>query len=196
MAFPLTIGLTHLVIGIRGRRGARGAVAAAVIGAALAAQGCGSSDEPASATEWADGVCSAITDWRDSVEPALEKVTSGDLSQDALEDAGNEIEDANDQLAEDLKDLDRPETATGEKAEDEIQQLSDEIEGGRDEIETAVDDATDVGSTVEAVAVVSRTLSQLLTNVGTTIEDISQLDPGGEMEKAFSEADACSSLRD
>src|SRR5215204_408477 len=162
MAFPLTIGLTHLVIGIRGRRGARGAVAAAVIGAALAAQGCGSSDEPASATEWADGVCSAITDWRDSVEPALEKVTSGDLSQDALEHAGNELEDANDQLAEDLKDLDRPETATGEKAEDEIQQLSDEIEGGRDEIETAVDDATDVGSTVEAVAVVSRTLSQLL----------------------------------
>jgi len=196
MAFPLTIGLTHLVIGIRGRRGARGAVAAAVIGAALAAQGCGSSDEPASATEWADGVCSAITDWRDSVEPALEKVTSGDLSQDALEDAGDEIEDANDQLPEDLKDLDRPETATGEKAEDEIQQLSDEIEGGRDEIETAVDDATDVGSTLEAVAVVSRTLSQLLTNVGTTIEDISQLDPGGEMEKAFSEADACSSLRD
>jgi len=196
MVFPLGIGLTHLMIGITARRGARGAVAAAVIAAALAAQGCGSSDEPTSATDWADGVCSAITDWRESVEPALEKVTSGDLSEGALEDAGNEIEDANDQLAEDLKDLDRPETASGQKAEDSIQQLWDEIEGGRDEIETAVDDASDLGSTLEAVAVVSRTLSQLLTKVGTTIEDISQLDPGGEMDKAFSEADACSSLRD
>jgi hypothetical protein len=65
MVFPLAIGLTHLMIGIRGRRGARGAVAAVVIAAALAAQGCGSSDEPASATDWADGVCSAITDWRE-----------------------------------------------------------------------------------------------------------------------------------
>jgi uncharacterized protein YoxC len=196
MVFPLAIGLTHLMIGIRGRRGARGAVAAVVIAAALAAQGCGSSDEPASATEWADGVCSAIGDWRDSVEPALEKVTSGDLSKDALEDAGNEIQDANDALAEDLKDLDRPETASGQKAEDSIQKLSDDIEGGRDEIEAAVDDASDLGSTLEAVAVVSRTLSQLLTKVGTTIEEISQLDPGGEIEKAFSDSDACSSLRD
>jgi chromosome segregation ATPase len=188
--------LTHLMIGIRGRRGARGAVAAVVIAAALAAQGCGSSDEPASATDWADGVCSAITDWRESVEPALENVTSGDLSEGALEDAGNEIQDANDQLAEDLKDLDRPETASGQKAEDSIQKLSDDIEGGRDEIEAAVDDASDLGSTLEAVAVVSRTLSQLLTKVGTTIEEISQLDPGGEIEKAFSDSDACSSLRD
>jgi hypothetical protein len=196
MVFPLAIGLTHLMIGIRGRRGARGAVAAVVIAAALAAQGCGSSDEPASATDWADGVCSAITDWRESVEPALENVTSGDLSEGALEDAGNEIQDANDQLAEDLKDLDRPETASGQKAEDSIQKLSDDIEGGRDEIEAAVDDASDLGSTLEAVAVVSRTLSQLLTKVGTTIEEISQLDPGGEIEKAFSDSDACSSLRD
>jgi hypothetical protein len=196
MVFPLAIGLTHLMIGIRGRRGARGAVAAVVIAAALAAQGCGSSDEPASATDWADGVCSAITDWRESVEPALENVTSGDLSEGALEDAGNEIQDANDQLAEDLKDLDRPETASGQKAEDSIQKLSDDIEGGRDEIEGAVDDATDLGSTLEAAAVVSRTLSQLLTKIGSTVEDISQLDPGGEIEKAFSDADACSSLRD
>jgi uncharacterized protein YoxC len=196
MVFPLAIGLTHLMIGIRGRRGARGAVAAVVIAAALAAQGCGSSDEPASATDWADGVCSAITDWRESVEPALENVTSGDLSEGALEDAGNEIQDANDQLAEDLKDLDRPETASGQKAEDSIQKLSDDIEGGRDEIEAAVDAASDLGSTLEAVAVVSRTLSQLLTKVGTTIEEISQLDPGGEIEKAFSDSDACSSLRD
>jgi chromosome segregation ATPase len=185
-----------VVVGIRGRRVARGAVAAAVVAAALAAQGCGSSDEPASATDWADGVCSAITDWRESVEPALENVTSGDLSEGALEDAGNEIQDANDQLAEDLKDLDRPETASGQKAEDSIQKLSDDIEGGRDEIEAAVDDASDLGSTLEAVAVVSRTLSQLLTKVGTTIEEISQLDPGGEIEKAFSDSDACSSLRD
>src|SRR5215210_3875211 len=185
-----------MMIRTRGRRAARGAVAAAVVAAALAAQGCGSSDEPASATEWADGVCSAITDWRDSVEPALEKVTSGDLSEGALEDAGNEIQDANAALAADLKRLNRPETASGQKAEDAIQKLSDDIEGGRDEIEGAVDDASDLGSTLEAVSVVSRTLSQLLTKVGTTIEDISQLDPGGEIEKAFSDADACSSLRD
>jgi hypothetical protein len=192
----LAISLSRVVAGISGRRAARGAVAAAVVAAALAAQGCGSSDEPASATEWADGVCSAIGDWRDSVEPALEKVTSGDLSKDALEDAGNEIQDANDALAEDLKDLDRPETASGQKAEDSIQKLSDDIEGGRDEIEGAVDEATDLGSTLEAAAVISRTLSQLLTKIGTTVEDISQLDPGGELEKAFADADACSSLRD
>jgi hypothetical protein len=184
------------VIRTSGRRAARGAVAAAVVAAALAAQGCGSSDEPASATEWADGVCSAITDWRDSVEPALEDVTSGDLSEGALEDAGDAIQDANDALAEDLNHLDRPETATGQKAEDSIRTLSDEIQGGRDDIRAAVDDASDLGSTLEAVAVVSRTLSQLLTKVGTTIEDISQLDPGGELEQAFSDADACSSLRD
>lgn len=181
---------------LSGRRAARGTVAAAVVAAALAVQGCGSSDEPASATEWADGVCSAITDWRDSVEPAVEKVTSGDLSKGSLEDAGDEIQKANDALAEDLKDLERPETASGQKAEDSIQKLSDDIEGGRDEIQSAIDDASDLGSTLEAAAVVSSTLSQLLGNVGTTIDDISQLDPGGELEKAFSDADACSSLRD
>jgi methyl-accepting chemotaxis protein len=166
---------------------------------ALAAAGCGGgssgSDETQSTSDWADGLCSAITSWKDSVADATKEVTGGDISKDSLENAANDIGDANQTLADDLNGLGRPDTESGQKVEDSVQQLSDDVDSSEDKIKDAVDSADDVSSVIAAVSTVTSTLGTLASQVGSALTNLAKLDPRGEIQDAFSQADSCDSLR-
>ena len=165
-----------------------------VLTAALLAAGCGSSDDETSgASDWANSVCSAVSSWKTSVSSAATSIQGGNLSENSLESAVDEVTDATKTLADDLKDAGRPDTADGQKAKGVVDQLAGEIEDGAQKIGDAVDDAS--GGLLEAISTITGTLATMGDQVGAAVDQLKQLDPAGELSDALNNADDCSSLR-
>ena len=165
-----------------------------VLVAALLAAGCGGSDDETSgASDWASSVCSAVSTWKTSVSSAATSIQDGNLSENSLESAVDDVTDATKTLADDLKDAGRPDTADGQKAKDVVDQLADEIEDGAKTIGDAVDDAS--GGLLEAISTITGTLATLGDQVGAAVDQLEQLEPVGELKDALTNSDECSSLR-
>jgi hypothetical protein len=162
---------------------------------AVLAAGCGgggSSNDTTSAQDWADGVCSAINTWTDSLSSASQSLSGGNLSESSLTGATGDVKDATAQLKDDLSGLGAPDTESGDQAKQSIDELSTNIQQGVDKIDGAVNDATSGGSILAAVTTATSTLSTMGTQVQTTFHDLEQL--GGELESAFTNASSCKSL--
>jgi hypothetical protein len=157
--------------------------------AALAA-GCGGGDDGDSeaTTEWADGVCSALSDWGTS----MRSVTSGasPSSADRLKTVATDVKDATEELADDLEALGRPGTDAGEKAQDAIEELA---AGLRQDLEK-IQDAADSDDVVTAATTITSTLSSMSSRMGSTLTELEQADAKGELSDAFEESDACQKL--
>jgi hypothetical protein len=174
-----------------------GALASLLVLAVLAA-GCGGGggggDETTSAQNWADGVCSAINTWTDSLRSAGQSLSGGNLSESSLTGATDDLKDATAQLKDDLSGLGAPDTESGDKAKQTTDELSSNIQEGVDTIEGAVKGATSGGGIVTAVTTVTSTLSTMGSQVQTAFGELEKLDPGGELESAFQDASSCKSL--
>lgn len=175
----------------------RGLAALLALGLALAvlAAGCGGDDE-SSTEEWADGVCAAFTDWRDAVTEAGESLKAGSLDEDSLGDAVDELQDATDAFAEDLRDLPELETDAGAEAQQTLDGLAENVDQSKEDIRTAVGDAEGQGvqGVLEAGSAIATTLAQMGQQLGTAFQQLEQLDASGELSDAFESSDACSSL--
>ena len=160
--------------------------------AALLAAGCGGGDDETSgANDWANSVCSAVSTWKTSVSSAATSIQGGNLSENSLESAVDDVTDATKTLADDLKDAGRPDTADGQKAKGVVDQLAGEIEDGAEKIADAVDGA----SLLDAISTITGTLATIGDQVGAAVDQLEQLEPVGELKDALNNSDECSSLR-
>jgi gas vesicle protein len=168
-----------------------------LICAALAG-GCGGDDDGGSdgtsATEWADGVCSAISDWTGSIKEATDSLQGGNLSESSLKSAGNDISDATSTFVDDLKGLGKPDTESGDKAKESLDQLGDDIDENVDKIKGAADDVNSAGSAAQAFSTVSAALTSMSQAISSTFQELEQADVGDELKKAFEDADSCKEL--
>jgi hypothetical protein len=164
---------------------------------AFLAAGCGGggggSSNTESAQDWADGVCSAINTWTDSLRSASASVSGGNLSQNSLTQSATDLKDATAQLKDDLSGLGKPDISSGDQAKESIDTLSGNIQHGVDKIEGAIKDAQS-GGLVNTLTTVTSTISTMGTQVQTTFSDLEKLDPKGELESAFKNASSCKSL--
>lgn len=160
------------------------------------ATGCGGDEGGggSSTTEWADGVCSAITTWSESVTSTAASLRGGNLSEDELKSAVDDFESATSDFVDDLRGLEEPDTETGEKAKESLDRFSGNVEENVSKIKTAVDDVSGAGEVAPAVTAVSATLATMGAQLSSTFAELEQLDPAGELERAFSEADSCDEL--
>ena len=163
----------------------------AVLCASFAA-GCGGDDagNEASATDWADDVCSAISTWTASVAATAESLRA-DPGEDALRNAVDNFQSSTNDFVDELQGLGAPETEAGEQAKASVDKLADDVDENVSQMKSAVDDVSGVSGIVEAVTVVSAGLSRLAEEVSTTIASLQDLDTGGELEQAFRDADSC-----
>jgi hypothetical protein len=168
--------------------------AAAGLGALALLAGCGGEDEPA-ATQWADGLCTAITDWRTSVDETVAALRDGVTSRDDLREAADELDAATESLGDDLRGLGRPETESGEEAEAAVDELSTSVEDSADAVRSAVDGVSGLADLPGAASTVTTTLNALFEAVESTVVELQGLDPAGELEDAFRDADSCADLR-
>jgi hypothetical protein len=169
-------------------------LALAVLAAGCGGGGSSSSDSTKPPEEWADGVCSAINTWTDSLQSAAKSVTGGNLSENSLKQAASDLEDSTAQLKDDLDGLGKPDLESGDKAKQSVDTLSSNISNGVDKINGAIKDAQNGGGIVNAVTTVTSTIQTMGTQVQTTFNNLKSLDPAGELKSAFENASSCKSL--
>jgi hypothetical protein len=158
------------------------------------AAGCGGDDESSATTDWADGVCSALSAWNDTVVATVESVQPG--SGGDVEAAVDDLAEATRTLGDDLRALGPPETESGDDAEQALDELATAAEAAVSKVQTDVEGASGASGLAQAVASVGAALSTLGEQLSATFNELEQLDPGGELEDAFAEADACEELRE
>jgi hypothetical protein len=173
-------------------------VPAVVAAAALAAAGCGGSSSSSSDTtptnQWADSLCSSITTWTSSLSSIVGNLQSGGLTKDSLQTAVDDAKTATDEFTTSLGKLGRPETKSGQKAQDSVNQLSSEIQSDLTTIEDAVNGASGVSGVLNAVTVTKGTLTKAGTQVTDTLTGFQNLDAKGELEAAFKQSGSCKKL--
>jgi hypothetical protein len=162
---------------------------------AVLAAGCGSkSSQPMTTADWADGVCSSLTTWKSSITSSADSLKGGNLSQDSLQSAGDDVKSATDTLESDLKDLGKPDTQSGQEAQDSINQLSSDLTTDTDSIKTAVDGVSGLSGVASAAATVSATLATMQSQITSTVNSLEQLDASGELKTAFQQSSSCQQL--
>jgi len=166
---------------------------------ALLAAGCGgdssSSNETMSPTDWANGVCGAITTWTSSLTSATDSLKGGNISKESLQSATDDVESSTKTFTEDLKDLGKPDTETGQQAKDLLDGLDDDLNADVEEIQTTVDSVSGVSDVLSAVSDVSGTLGKMGQQVSSTFSQLDQLDTSKELEQAFQDAGSCDQLQ-
>jgi hypothetical protein len=164
---------------------------------ALFAAGCGGNgnggDETLSTTEWADGLCGAITTWTDSLQSAAESFTSGDISREALQEAVDDIQSSTETFTEDLGELGRPDMESGQEAKDLLDGLDEELDDNLQELQTAVED-TNASNILNTVSTVTTTLGAMAQQISSAFQELDQIDASNELEQAFEEADNCAEI--
>ena len=172
-------------------------VAAAVAALALAAAGCGGDESPtASATdEWADGFCTAITTWTDSLQSVTDQFSSASaLSQDGLEDAANDVQSSTETLVDDLRGLGRPETESGEAVESSVDELSTTLESEVANIESAAQGASGLTEIPGAITSITASLAAMSTAFSSTLQTIESADADAELRTALEDSPACADI--
>ncbi len=175
--------------------GRRGAALLPVLAAVVLAAGCGGSKKPDTTTEWANGLCTAVTTWKSSVTAAAEPLKNGNLSKSSIQNAGNELQDATNTFVSTVKKLGKPDTQAGAQAQQSANQLSDEIHAGTQKISAAAKGVSGVSDALSAVSVATSTLATMSSEISSTFTTLQGLDPKGELKTAFDQADACKTLR-
>ena len=166
---------------------------AGTIVVASVASGCGGDDTASKTEAWADGMCSALVDWQNSVQTAGEEVSKGDLSKSSLQDAADGVSDANKQLRDDIDALGEPPTETVDKAKSALTQLSQELSTNVDKARQALANisGSDVSSAVTAVAGAVQAMSQDFQNTTTQLK---ALEDDDTWSKAFKSSESCQKL--
>lgn len=178
------------------RRALLGSFVAAL---ALVGASCGGDDEPsaseASASEWADGFCTAVTTWTSELEEIGDAFRDpSTLSTDAVKQAARDAGAATEQFVTDVRALGAPDTEAGEQVQDSVDELADMVEQQKSEIEEAVEDASGLTGLTAAIASVGTALSSMATAFQSTLETLEAADASGELEQALEDSEACDEL--
>jgi hypothetical protein len=172
----------------------RGGLRALLLGTVLLAGGCGG-DSAGSTEDWAGGVCTSMSEWIEDVDASLKSLGEEGLGLDAedVRRTADEVREATDELADDLRELGLPETESAQRAEEELEALRTELQAQLDRIERAAERTRDP---LEFAAAVAMALAAAANALEETFRDLQELNPGGELENAFRDADACDELRE
>lgn len=165
---------------------------------ALAVSGCGGDDTEADpVVAWADSFCSAVADWRSTMEDLRNEFT-GDpgsfANEDALRDAAETASSATDELVADIRELGAPDTPSGEEVRSSLESLADSLETQKTSVEQAVDDISGIADIPAALTAVGSALTRMANSFQEAIDAVENADVQGELESAFRQADACDEL--
>ena len=167
---------------------------------AILAAGCGGGGTSAE-EEWASDICSAVSGWQDQVQQstdeareALQSPGSGTLA--AIDAEVREITDATDELGNDLRELEPPDTEAGEQAKREIDTFATQLEATATNTKETFDNLPeDAGITelANALEPLLPSIHSLIESASTTFSAIKE--SGSELEEGFDNADSCERYR-
>lgn len=176
--------------------------AAAVCALAVVAAGCGggggsttTTTTSASATEWANGFCSAFATWDTAFKDATSQFTSlSSLSKDNLQKAADDIDTATQQLITDLKGLGAPNTESGQKVKDSVDSLATTLQTQVDTIKSTIDKTSSITQIPGAASDVMTSLTAMSTAISSTSKTIEDANVKGELTNALKSSPDCANL--
>jgi septal ring factor EnvC (AmiA/AmiB activator) len=167
---------------------------------AVLAAGCGGSDTSAE-EEWAGDICTAVSGWQDQVQQstdeareALQSPGSGTLA--AIDAEVREITDATDELGDDLRELEPPDTEAGEQAKRELDTFATQLQATATNTKETFDNLPEDAGITE----LANALEPLIPSIQSLIESASSTftavkESGSELEQGFDDADSCERYR-
>jgi hypothetical protein len=179
------------------------AVVLLIVAASVAAAGCGGGGNEGSGTtttgtepvvEWAGGFCTAVTTWKDQLTKIGQDFVASP-SKDNLQKAADGVKEANQKLSDDLSSLGKPDTESGQKVQQSVDDLSTTLDTQMQKIDDTVNNASGVSGLLSAGATISSSLSAMYAALSNTFKALDDADVKGEMKTAFDQADSCSSIR-
>ena len=175
-------------------------MAVAAVGLVLATAACGGGGSSGttstaasgnkSATQWAGGVCAAFTTWQKSLESIRSSVGGGMPSTSKAKKAAGEIQSATATLVDSLQKLGKPDTATGQKAEQKLAELQASLAASKSKIDQAAAQAGS-GNALSAVSTMAAQLALMAHGLTAAVGNLKSFQPGGELAAAFRKAPVC-----
>ena len=166
---------------------------------ALVVAGCGGSSEESSSAsptdEWANGFCTAITSWTDSIQSIADQITDpSSLSEDGLQSAADDAKSATEEFVDDVKGLGAPDTESGQEIKSSIDSLSTTLESEVTQIEDAAQGVSGLTSLPGAITSITTSLSAMGTAFSSTLDTIDSADAKGELQQALEDSPDCASI--
>jgi phage-related protein len=186
-------------LGRRPKLGIRGLIASSAmvfvfLGAAVPASATGSGTSP---KKWANGICSAVQDWVNSVESTLTGLIDAGSLENASQQAISGLDTATMQLTDSIEQLGTPSTSDGRKARRAIETLSEELSGDVDNIKNELTNLpSDAAGIASSFAKIGSDLRKAISQVQSTATTLKGLSPKGELKKAFQSSSKCQSLKE
>jgi conjugal transfer/entry exclusion protein len=178
--------------------GARALIASSVavfvlVGAAAPAAAAGSGTSP---QKWADGVCSAVDDWIESVESTIQGLRGAGSLEDAAQQAINGLDTATTQLTTSIEELGRPSTSDAKKAQDAVEKLSNDLSTDLDSIKNELSNPpSDPAGIASLFAQIGIEVENAIDQVKSTATTLKGLSSKGRLKKAFQSSSECKSLK-
>jgi hypothetical protein len=175
----------------------RGVVGSSVISLVFvvsAATPAGAGDT--SPQKWADGVCSAVQDWIDSVQSTVEGLRGAGSLENASQQAISGLDAATAQLADSIEQLGKPSTSDSRKARDAVEELSNELSTDVESIKGELANLpTDPAGIAASFALIGSDISNAIDEVQSTATTLRGLARNGKLKKAFQSSSECRSLK-
>jgi len=170
----------------------------AVLALAVPVAGCGGGDEQSAQSptaEWADGFCTAITSWRDSLETATgDLADASSLSRESLERTADDVGAATEQLVDDLRALGAPDTESGQEVEAAIDELATTLETELTQVEETVQGISGLTGVPSALSSLSTSFSAMAAAFASSLEALENADVQGDLREALESSPACDEL--
>jgi hypothetical protein len=172
------------------------AAALAVAALMLAAAGCGGSSSSETTTAasssatvtWADSMCTALVNYRAALRNARTSIRTNGLSKDSVQKALDSVQAATKTFANDIRGLDKPQTAAGASAQQTVSHLVEQLQTEAKAVQSVRTNGT---PTLSAVSTIQTAIVHAKSEFTTAVNQLKQLDAKGELTDAFQQAPAC-----
>lgn len=158
-----------------------------------------SDDGPPTTEEWADSVCTSLSDWRESI--ASLHAEGEPVTADSLRDKLGDASDATSDLVTQLRDLGPPDLESSEELEQQLDASVDELESSFDSVKDGAEEVADApaGEFIQQLAALEPDFAALQTAISGTVTTLQNADVAEsskvELQQAFADAPSCESLR-
>ena len=158
-------------------------------------------DDPETTAEWADSVCTSLTDWRSSIASLADP---GDevLTAEAVRDRLDQADDATSDLVDELRDLGPPDLDAGDEVQQALDSAAAGVAASYADVQSAAEEAADADNAtelLEGLADLADDFAALADQAGDIVATLQSAslfgDSSDEMEQAFAASDSCQALR-
>ena len=144
-----------------------------------------------SSVQWANGICTSFTTWKNSLE-SIKTDFKSQPSESQLRQAGRQVENATQTLARSLKQLGKPDTAQGATAKKNLDALATSLETGMDKLKDTLNTSASGDAGVLAqISTIAATLSAMGNHLELAGANLKNFAPSDDLRQAFHQAAAC-----